>query len=120
MVSKKRLLLCTVLGLVFGVVCWGMLSSRYPLLTTGMSLAVILSRTAMGWALGTSGLRAPWWAHALLMGVVFSLPVAAFFLELPMMGVGTAFALVVMGIVYALLIEAIATFIFRVGLQRRV
>ncbi|MDZ7270141.1 MAG: hypothetical protein ONB17_00860 [candidate division KSB1 bacterium] len=117
MVSKKRLVLCTVLGGVFGVVCWGMLSTKYPLLSTGLGLGVILSRTAMGWALGGSGLRIPWWLHALVMGLIFSLPLAVPFLDAPALGAGTAFAFVVMGIVYALLIEAIATFIFKVGPQ---
>lgn len=117
MVRKKRLVLCTVLGAVFGVVCWGMLNSRYPLLSPGLGLAVILSRTAMGWALGSSGLRVPWWLHALIAGLIFSFPLSAAFADAPIMGAGTAFAFVVMGVVYALLIEAVATFIFKAGPQ---
>jgi hypothetical protein len=111
----KRLILCTLLGLVFGVVCWGLISAKNPLVSTSAALAVILGRTVMGFGLGISRLRLRWWLHALVLGAIFSLPLAAFFLEAPQMGTGTAFAIVVMGAVYALLIELVATLVFKVG-----
>lgn len=112
---NKRLVLCTLLGLVFGVVCWGLISAKDPLVSTSAALAVILGRTVMGFGLGISRLRVRWWLHALVLGVVFSLPLAAFFVEAPRMGIGIAFSIVVLGAVYALVIELVATLVFKAG-----
>jgi|YNPNPStandDraft_1061719.scaffolds.fasta_scaffold127805_2 hypothetical protein len=113
--SNKRLILCTLLGVVFGVVCWGMISTRNPLLSTSDAFAVILARGTMGLALGISRLRWRWWLHGSVLGGVFSLPLAVSFVDAPEMGIGTAFGTLVMGLVYGLLIELVATFVFKVG-----
>ncbi len=117
MVGSKRVILCTLLGLVFGVVCWGMISTKDPLLSTSGALTVVLARTTMGFALGISRLRLRWWLHGTVLGALFSLPLAASSLGAAEMGLGLAFATLVLGAVYGLVIELVATLVFKAGPQ---
>ena len=116
MVSARRIILTTLFGLVFGIVCWGLAQSGETPPTTGIALFIILSRTVMGFAMGVSGLRMAWWLHAILFGVIFSLPMGFSVLDVPNGGVGLLFGSIVMGIIYALLIEVVTGFIFKAKL----
>lgn len=118
MVGSKRLILCTLLGLVFGVICWGMISTKDPSLGTPGALTVILSRAIMGFALGISRLPLRWWVHGTVLGALLSLPLAVSALGVAEMGMGIAFATLVLGAIYGLIIELVATLVFKAGPQQ--
>jgi hypothetical protein len=73
MVYAKRLAGTTPFGVAAGVMCWqGGVSIVY---TPALIAATILNRTFVGFVLGISALRWPYFAHGALLG---SLPMAVF------------------------------------------
>ena len=82
------------------------------------ALQIITSRMLIGLAIGTSYLRMGHWSiHGLVMGTLFSLPLAFSVLMAPespeyshvMIFIST----VVLGMIYGLLIEVITSFVFK-------
>jgi hypothetical protein len=112
MFSTKRVVSATILGVVFGIVCWLFAKSGGET-TWYLALSIILSRTVMGFAIGISVWQVWWWLHGILMGVIFSLPMAfnAFFV--PEKGWFIFKWTIVMGIIYGFLIELITTKAFK-------
>ena len=112
MLTTRRVIIATVCGLGFGLVCLWLACSN-PNATGPVAASVKwsigLSRTVMGFAIGISALRLVWWLHGIVMGIVFSLPLAGGVLDRPSIAIGT----VVLGVVYALLIELITSVIFK-------
>ena len=113
----KRIVIATLLGLVFGFVCYLFASSGdYPL-ACPIAAQIILSRTLIGFAIGISCLRLGHWAiHGLAMGLVFSLPLAAsgMVAEVPGFSQTTMFLTTVgLGMVYGFLIELITSLLFK-------
>jgi len=112
----KRILIATISGLLFGFVCFGFAcsSGEMPL---AISLQIIASRTLIGFAIGISVLSMHWSLHGLLMGLLFSLPIAFSTLmapETPEMSSTVLFILtLVMGLIYGVLIELITTVLFK-------
>ncbi|MDP2422793.1 MAG: hypothetical protein U1C46_04855 [Bacteroidales bacterium] len=113
----KRIIIATLSGLVFGFVCYRMASSSGEL-ACPVGLEIILSRVLMGFAIGISSLNLKHWAlHGLVMGLIFSIPLAISGLMAPenpqftpvMMVVST----IVMGMIYGILIELITSLIFK-------
>ncbi len=115
--KTKRLVIATLLGVVFGFVCYGMASSGgYG--STLLAANIILSRTLIGFGIGISRFSFKHWAiHGVVMGLIFSLPAgfgAMLGPENPefshtMMFVST----VVMGMIYGFLIELITSVLFK-------
>ena len=117
MQKTKRVVMATLSGVLFGFVCVGFASSggKLPL---PIVLQIISSRTLIGFAIGISCLKVKHWSiHGLLMGLIFSLPLAFSGLMAPetpefsssMMFIST----VVMGMIYGILIEVITSVIFK-------
>lgn len=109
----KRMIVATISGVIFGFVCLGLASSSSAL-SWPVAFQIVTSRTLIGFAIGISSLSLGHWAiHGLLMGLVFSTPLAFSGLMAPdnpefsktAMWVWT----VVLGMLYGLLIEAITS-----------
>jgi len=116
--KTKRLFISTLLGVVFGFVCFGFASSGQNEISTILALNIVLSRTLIGVAIGISRFTLKHWSlHGLLMGLVFSLPAgfgAMLGPETPefshtMLMTST----VVMGMIYGFLIELITSVVFK-------
>ena len=79
--TGKRMIVCTLLGGVAGVVCWlgSYLAGSVPVaLTAGVVLAIVFNRAFIGFAIGISGWRINWELHGVAVGLVGSLPVAVY------------------------------------------
>ncbi len=77
MLSAKRLLIATILGFLCGLLSWvGARSVAPEAIPWSGVLAIVLSRTVLGFAIGLSAWRVAWWLHGLLLGLIFSLPAA--------------------------------------------
>jgi hypothetical protein len=113
----KRVIVATVSGVLFGFVCFGLASSGGTL-PWPAAVQIILSRTLIGLAIGVSSLSlAHWSVHGLVMGLVFSLPLAFSGLmapDNPEFSKAGMFAMtVVMGMIYGLLTEVITSVLFK-------
>lgn len=118
MFSLKRLIVATLSGLFFGFVCFGLASSGPAALPWAVGVQIISSRTLIGFAIGISSMTLGHWSiHGLVMGMLFSVPLAFGSLLAPdnpdfsktSMFVWT----VVLGMIYGLLIELITTVFFK-------
>lgn len=116
--KTKRLAISTLLGLVFGFVCYGFASSGEYEIPTILALNIILGRTLIGVAIGISRFTLKHWSlHGIIMGLVFSLPAGVGAMLGPenpefnhtMMLTST----IVMGMIYGFLIELITSVIFK-------
>jgi hypothetical protein len=114
----KRTTVATISGVIFGFVCLGLSSTSPGSLSWPVAVQIITSRTLIGFAIGISSLSIGHWAiHGLIMGMLFSLPLAFSGLMAPdnpefsktAMWVWT----VVLGMIYGLLIEAITSALFK-------
>ena len=107
--KSSRLVTTTLLGAVFGVIC--MLLSRYTAEVAFWPIGVsfLLHHTVMGFAIGASSLKMNWAAHGALWGAIFGL-------FLVVSGIATypePWILFVMSVIWAFLIEALATKVFK-------
>lgn len=114
----KRLTVSTLLGLVFGFVCYGFASSGQNAIPTILVINIILGRTLIGVAIGISRFTCKHWSlHGIIMGLIFSLPAAFGAMlgpdnpEFPHTMLFTS--TLVMGIIYGFLIELITSVIFK-------
>ena len=116
--KTKRLIIATLLGLVFGFVCFGFACSGPNEISTLLAINIVLGRTLIGIAIGISRFPLGHWSiHGLVMGFVFSLPAGFGAMLAPenpefghtMMLVST----IVMGMIYGFLIELITTVVFK-------
>ena len=122
MKNSKRLIIATVLGLLFGFVCFGFASSGTQPLPTAVAFQLVISRTLIGFAIGISCLKVVHWSlHGILMGLLFSLPLAFSGLMAPdnpeFSKTPMFVATIVMGIIYGFLIELITSVIFKARMQ---
>jgi hypothetical protein len=116
--KMKRFIVATLSGLLFGFVCLGLASSGKTALPWPVAVQIVASRTLIGVAIGISSIAlSHWLIHGLVMGALFSLPLAFSGLMAPdnpefsknAMFVWT----VVLGMIYGLLIELITTVFFK-------
>ena len=113
----KRITVATLSGVLFGFVCYGFACMGPEKLAWPVAVQIIASRTLIGFAIGISCLSIHWSLHGLLMGILFSIPLAFSGLMAPenpeysktMMFIST----IILGMVYGLLIELITSVIFR-------
>lgn len=120
--KTKRLVISSLLGVVFGFVCYGFASSGGNQVPIVLALNIILGRTLIGVAIGISRFPCKHWSlHGIIMGLVFSFPPAFGAMMAPdnpefthtMMFVST----MVMGVVYGFLIELITTVLFKAKME---
>lgn len=119
----KRLVIATLSGILFGLVCCGLASSGPELLPLPIFLQIIFSRTLIGFAIGICAFKLGHWTlRGLVLGFIFSLPMAFSGLMAPGspdytqtgMFIGTVF----LGAIYGLLIEIITSIIFKAKLEK--
>ena len=114
----KRMIVATLSGVLFGFVCYGLASMGPGELSWPVALQIIVGRTLIGFAIGISCLTVVHWSlHGLLMGVIFSIPLAFSGLMAPASPdystTGMFVWTIVLGMVYGLLIEIITSAIFK-------
>jgi hypothetical protein len=103
--TAKRVIACTLFGLIAGILCW--LASQYGggmAFTTPIILGIILNRAFIGFTIGLSGWRTNWAFHGVVIGLVGSLPLSVYALGDPN-GLRGFLLLEVAGGVWGLLIE---------------
>jgi hypothetical protein len=108
--KSSRLVITTLLGLIFGVIC--MFLSRYggsEVAFWPLGVSFLLHHAVLGVAIGASSLKMHWAAHGLFWGALFGL-----FLAIGQVGgaLGPWLAFV-MPVVWGFLIETIATKAFK-------
>jgi len=112
MLTAKRVVIATICGFVFGIVCMLLASSNPDStapITTTLKWAIIISRTMLGFTIGISALRLSWWLHGIVLGIITSIP-----MTIPLFDrIGIALGTVVMGIIYGVLTELITTVLFK-------
>ena len=123
MQKTKRIIIATLLGVVFGFVCFGLASSGPGELSWPIALQIITSRTLIGFAIGISCISLRHWSiHGLVMGLIFSLPLAFSGLLAPespdFSKTGMFIWTIVLGMVYGLLIEVITSLLFKAKAQK--
>ena len=119
----KRLVIATLSGVLFGFVCFGFASSGPEPLPWPVAVQIILSRTLIGVAIGISRFRFGHWSvHGLVMGILFSQPLAFsgyMAPENPEFSRDTMFVwTVLLGMIYGLLIEVITSVIFKAKIPK--
>jgi hypothetical protein len=118
MQKTKRIIIATLSGVLFGFVCFTLASSGPEKLALPLALQIITSRTLIGFAIGISCISLGHWSiHGLVMGLIFSLPLAFSGLMAPeTAGYNMASMFiwtVILGMVYGLLIELITSVLFK-------
>ena len=110
MLTAKRVIIATVCGLIFGVVCMCLASSdpEAPI-ALSLKLTILFSRALMGFTIGISAFRFSWWLHGIVIGFVTSIPMALPVMDRIEIFIGTF----VMGMVYGFLTELITTKAFK-------
>ena len=116
--KTKRLIIATLFGVMFGLVCYGFASSGEYEISIALALNIILGRTLIGIAIGISSFSLKHWSlHGIVMGLIFGLPAAFGAMLGPdnpefsqtMMFVST----IIMGIIYGFLIEFFTSVLFK-------
>lgn len=113
----KRIIIATLFGLLFGFICFSMASFSGNL-AWPVGVQIILSRTLIGFAIGISCLKLYHWSiHGIIMGLVFSLPLAFSSLMAPENSDFTPkqmlISILVMGVIYGFLTELFTSFVFK-------
>ncbi len=114
----KRLIIATLLGLVFGLVCYYMakMGSADPL-PAAIRYQIITSRTLLGFAIGISCLNLKHWVlNGLVLGLIFSIPLAfsSMMAASPDFSASMMFlSTLVLGGIYGILIELITTVLLK-------
>jgi len=116
--EKKRIIIATLSGILFGFVCFELASSGPGKLALPAAVQIITSRTLIGFAIGISCFSFGHWSiHGLIMGMIFSIPLAFSGLmapENPEFSKADMFVwTVVLGMIYGLLIEVITSLLFK-------
>ena len=118
MFQTKRFITATLLGFLFGFVCLAFASSSPDPLPAAVAWQIVFSRALIGFTIGVSSIKSLHWSlHGLLIGAIFSLPLAFSGLmapENPQYDQTNMFIMtVIMGMIYGLLIELFATKLFK-------
>ena len=116
--KTKRLIISTLLGLVFGFVCYGFASSGQNEIPIILALNIIFGRTLIGVAIGISRFTLKHWSlHGIIMGLIFSIPAGLGAMLGPVNpGVSHTMLMtstIVMGMIYGFLIELITSVVFK-------
>jgi hypothetical protein len=106
-----RVLVTTVLGFVFGVVCWLLASSGQPGMPAAMAWSIIFSRALLGFVIGISAWKINYIVHGIVLGFIVSIPMALG--GLSFQGFKVFLGTLIMGIIYGFLIELITHFVVK-------
>ena len=121
MKKTKRIIIATILGLLCGFVCLALASSGEGELPYAVKQQILFSRMLIGFAIGISSLKSHWTLHGILLGMLFSLPLAFSGLMAPenpeFSSVMIFISTIVMGIIYGFLIELITTVVFKAKVE---
>jgi hypothetical protein len=111
MISKKRIIITTVLGLIGGAASVGMTVGVGASLPSEVIFRMLLNFAIMGFAIGVSALRWHWVIHGLLFGILLGA------LEgLASISAGLPLAVpLVYGLIVGMLIEFFTSVIFKAG-----
>lgn len=114
MLTSKRVIITTICGFIFGLVCMSLATSNpnpdpANLITTQVIWLIIISRTLMGFMIGISALNMKWWLHGIVIGFISSIPMALSVMDKTSIMIGTF----VMGIIYGFLTELITSILFK-------
>jgi hypothetical protein len=105
-----RILVTTILGFVFGIVCWLLSTSRGPM-PASIAWSIILSRTLLGFVIGISAWKINYVLHGIILGFIVSIPMALS--SLGVIGFKIFLGTLIMGIIYGFLIELITHFVVK-------
>jgi hypothetical protein len=108
----SRVLVTTLLGFVFGIVCWLLASSGGPM-PAAISWSIILSRALLGFVIGISAWKINYLVHGIVLGFIVSIPMAFTSLPLPGKGFKIFLGTLIMGMIYGFLIELITHFVIK-------
>lgn len=119
--KSKRIIVATLSGVLFGFVCFGFAASSGEL-ALPVIFQLITSRTLIGFAIGISCFSIVHWSiNGLIMGMIFSIPLAFSGLmapEIPEFSKASLFIFtIILGMIYGLLIEVITSVIFKAKLK---
>ncbi|MDY6845180.1 MAG: hypothetical protein SVW57_13965, partial [Thermodesulfobacteriota bacterium] len=122
MQKAKRIIIATLLGVFFGFVCFGLASSGPGELPCPVAVQIIVSRSLIGFVIGISCLSMVHWSiHGLILGMIFSFPLAFSGLMAPEHPDFTKSSMfvwtVLLGMIYGLLIELITSLFFKARIQ---
>ena len=122
MQKTKRIIIATLCGVLFGFVCFGIASSGPNKLPCPAVYQIIASRALIGFAIGISCISIGHWSlHGVIMGMIFSLPLAFSGLmapENPEFSKADMFIwTIILGMIYGLLIEVITSLLFKAKIQ---
>ena len=120
MTQVKRITVATLSGVFFSFLCLGLASMAPDELPWPVAWQIVAERTLIGVAIGISSLTLGHWSvHGLVMGMIFSVPLAFGALmapENPEFGRAGLFAwTIVLGMIYGLLIELVTSVFFGAG-----
>lgn len=117
MCNARRLAVATLMALFCGLVCLGLAASCPGPLPTAVGFQIVAERTLIGVAIGISCLPVHWSIHGLVLGAVFSIPLALSGLmapDSPQFGKPAMFAMTVgLGAIYGVVIELVTSVVFR-------
>jgi hypothetical protein len=118
MPKAKRIIIATLSGIIFGFVCFSLASSGPEKLALPVALQIISSRTLIGFAIGISCISLKHWTiHGLVMGLIFSIPLAFSGLMAPVSPdyskASMLISTIILGMIYGFLIELITSVIFK-------
>lgn len=122
MPKGRRTVVATLSGVLCGFICYGLASSGPGELAWPVSVQIILSRALIGLAIGISCWRMHHWSlHGLVMGAIFSLPLAFSGLmapESPEYSKSAMFiSTILLGMGYGLLVEIITSILFKARMR---
>lgn len=117
MTSAKRIIIATLMGVCCGVICLSLAASGGDPVSGIIKLQILISRTLLGFVIGISAIRMPWFLHGLIMGILLGLPMALG----SSLGAGASeftpqsmfFYTLFIGGIYGILIEFITSVVFR-------
>jgi hypothetical protein len=104
--SGLRVVITTILGFIFGIVCMLLSSSKGPL-APAMAWSIIFNRTLMGFVIGISAWKINYLVHGILLGLFVTFPMALGVLVMPEKGTYVFWMTMFAGAVYGFLIELI-------------
>ena len=114
MVYAKRLIATTLLGVAAGIMCWQGGVSIGVVYTPALIAGTVLNRSFIGFVIGISGLRWPYFVHGPLIGVLGSLPMAVFAID-----ARGGVMITMYGALWGVLIELITTKALKAPMRER-
>jgi len=114
--KNKRLLICTIGGLVAGIICsaGGLLSGNIAEFSFFAIASPFFNRLMLGFFIGISRLKINYLMHGILIGFLVSFINSVSFLENNLSGF---LFFTTAGIIYGLLIELVATKVFKAKVE---